>query len=328
MVNTMSKMRPPPPKNAAPAKLNPLFINKPQPPKEKRIFIATPMFGGQCNYMYMISLINLLTKLNQNGIPCLFEIAANESLITKARNILVEGFLKSDATHLLFLDADLGFNADDVLRMVLADKDIIGGQYAKKKINWDVVKAVVENRPEIPAPLINAVVSESTFRPIGTSMTFNINEPVEVESIATGMMLISRDVFTKMAAEMPEIKIISGGSETMDPKTMTRITDAHREAYAFFDVSIDEATRAYTSEDFTFCKRWRALGGQIFLAPWTKTVHVGTYEYVCDLGAVAQWTQGNTRNQQPMPQPWDTGPMNSAGNKPPEMIQPIVKQGE
>jgi len=80
----------------------------------------------------------------------------------------------------------------------------------------------------------------------------------------------------------------------MDPKTMTRITDSHRKAHAFFDVSIDQKTRAYTSEDFTFCKRGRSIGGQVFLAPWTRTVHVGTYEYVCDLAAVAQW-------QQPMP---------------------------
>ena len=89
---------------------NPLFINKNAPPVPPKLFIATPMFGGQANYMYMISLINLLTKLGQNGIPSMFEIAANESLITKARNILVEGFLKSDATHMLFIDADLGFD--------------------------------------------------------------------------------------------------------------------------------------------------------------------------------------------------------------------------
>lgn len=272
--------------------INPLFINKPQPPRQKSIFIATPMFGGQCNYMYMISLINLLNRLGQAGIPSMFEIAANESLITKARNILVEGFLKSNATHLLFLDADLGFDPDDVMRMIQADKDIIGGQYAKKKINWEVVKNVVNMNPGIPGPAINAVVAESTFKPVGESMTFNINEPVEVESIATGLMLVKREVFEKMAAELPDIKIISGGSETMDPKTMTRISDPHREAHAYFDVSIDPETRAYTSEDFTFCKRWRQLGGQVFLAPWTRTVHVGTYEYVCDLAAVATFAQG------------------------------------
>ena len=270
---------------------NPLFINKPSEPVQPKVFIATPMFGGNANYMYMISLINLLTKLGQAGIPSMFEIAANESLITKARNILVEGFLKSDATHLLFLDGDLGFDADDVLRMVQADKDIIGGQYAKKKINWDVVKRVVQAVPNIPAPHINAVIAESTFRPIGDTLTFDINQPVEVESIATGMMLVKRRVFTEMAAKMPEIEIISGGSETMDPKTMTRITDAHRTAHAYFDTSIDPVTKAYTSEDFTFCQRWRKLGGQVFLAPWTRTVHVGTYEYVCDLGAIARYTQ-------------------------------------
>lgn len=307
----MSKFKPP---QRNQQKLNPLFINKPQERKPVSIFIATPMFGGQCNYMYMISLINLLTKLGQSGIPAAFEIAANESLITKARNILVEGFLKSQATHLLFLDADLGFQADDVIRMIAADKDIIGGQYAKKKINWDVVKGVVATRPEIPGPMINAVVAESTFKPIGDSLTFNINEPVEVESIATGLMLVKREVFEKMAAELPEIEIISGGSETMDPKTMTRITDSHRKAHAYFDVSIDQKTRAYTSEDFTFCKRWRQLGGQVFLAPWTKTVHVGTYEYVCDLGAVATWAQG-------------PAPAQPAANTPNKgIINPVVKQ--
>lgn len=277
--------------------INPLFINKPQPPKQKSIFIATPMFGGQCNYMYMISLINLLNRLGQAGIPAMFEIAANESLITKARNILVEGFLKSQATHLLFLDADLGFDADDVVRMIQQDKDIIGGQYAKKKINWEVVKNVVKGNPDIPGPAINAVVAESTFKPVGDTLTFNINEPVEVESIATGLMLVKREVFEKMAKELPDIKIISGGSETMDPKTMTRITDPHREAHAYFDVSIDPVSRAYTSEDFTFCKRWRELGGQIWLAPWTRTVHVGTYEYVCDLAAVATFTQQHLQEQ-------------------------------
>lgn len=300
-----------------------LFINNPvmmnnnsTNQRPTKVFIATPMFGGSANYMYMISLINLLTKLGQNGIPSMFEIAANESLITKARNILVEGFLKSDCSHLLFLDADLGFEPDDVIKMLKCNKDIIGGQYAKKKINWDVVKRVVQGVPNIPPAHINAVIAESTFRPIGNQMSFQLDQPVEVESIATGMMLVRREVFEKMAAELPDIKIISGGSETMDPKTMTRVTDPHRQSHAFFDVSIDPETRAYTSEDFTFCKRWRQLGGQVFLAPWTRTVHVGTYEYVCDLAAIATYTQ-NMQEHTPPSAPIDTGAVNTE-------IQPVV----
>jgi len=291
---------------------NPLFINKPTENKPPSLFIATPMFGGQANYMYMIGLINLLTKLGQNGISSMFEIAANESLITKARNILVEGFLKSNATHMLFLDGDLGFDADDVVRMIQADKDLIGGQYAKKKINWDVVKRVIQGVPDIPPAHVNAVIAESTFRPIGDTLTFNINEPVEVESIATGMMLIKREVFEKMARELPEIEIVSGGSETMDPKTMTRVTDAHRKAHAFFDTSIDPVTKAYTSEDFTFCQRWRKLGGKVYLAPWTRTVHVGTYEYVCDLAAVATYTQAMMDHMPPEQNNGDITPVKVA----------------
>lgn len=309
-----------PPKKPGLSKLHQqLFANSPvqintksnEPNRPPKIFIATPMFGGSANYMYMISLINLLTALGQKGIHSMFEIAANESLITKARNILVEGFLKSDATHMLFLDADLGFDPQDVIRMIEADKDLIGGQYAKKKINWDVVKRVVAGVPDIPPHAINAVIAESTFRPIGDQISFRLDEPVEVESIATGMMLIRREVFTKMAAELPEIEIISGGSETMDPKTMTRVTDPHRKAHAYFDVSIDPVSKAYTSEDFTFCKRWRKIGGQVFLAPWTRTVHVGTYEYVCDLASIATYTQqmADHAPAQPAVQPAEIQPV-------------------
>lgn len=309
-----------PPKKPGLSKLHQqLFANSPvqintksnEPKRPPKIFIATPMFGGSANYMYMISLINLLTALGQKGIHSMFEIAANESLITKARNILVEGFLKSDATHMLFLDADLGFDPQDVIKMIEADKDLIGGQYAKKKINWDVVKRVVQGVPDIPPHAINAVIAESTFRPIGDQISFRLDQPVEVESIATGMMLIRREVFTKMAAELPEIEIISGGSETMDPKTMTRVTDPHRKAHAYFDVSIDPVTKAYTSEDFTFCKRWRKIGGQVFLAPWTRTVHVGTYEYVCDLASIATYTQqmADHAPAQPAVQPAEIQPV-------------------
>ena len=101
-----------------------------------KLFIATPQYGGLCYGYYVQSLMSLQTLLRDNKIDCAVSFLFNESLIQRARNALVHGFLKTDHTHLMFIDADIRFNPQDVLPMMLADKPIICGIYPKKEINW------------------------------------------------------------------------------------------------------------------------------------------------------------------------------------------------
>ncbi len=117
--------------------------------RKNRLFVATPMYGGQCNGLYMKACLDLQGICQQYGIEIRFSFLFNESLITRARNYLVDEFVRSGYTHLLFIDSDILFNPQDVLALMAIDKDVIGGPYPKKSINWRNVfngaKRVLEN---------------------------------------------------------------------------------------------------------------------------------------------------------------------------------------
>jgi len=104
------------------------------------LLVATPMYGGVCNGAYTVGMIQLAPVMSMNAMAYRYAYMTNESLITRGRNSLADDFLDTDCTHLMFIDADIGFNPADIPTMVNADKDIICGIYPKKEINWMRVK--------------------------------------------------------------------------------------------------------------------------------------------------------------------------------------------
>ena len=116
-----------------------------------KVFIATPMYGGQCYGYYTQSILMLQRVLDQNNIESIFSFMFNESLITRARNALSHGFLNSDATHLMFIDSDIRFNPNDIVKMIEADKGIICGLYPKKEINFPSLQKAIQNNVKTEA---------------------------------------------------------------------------------------------------------------------------------------------------------------------------------
>jgi hypothetical protein len=108
------------------------------------VFIATPMYGGQCAGWYTQSILEMVNVFSQNNIKAQFSFMFNESLITRARNALAHQFLKTDATHLMFIDSDIRFRPQDIVKMLEVDKEIICGIYPKKEINWTTVKQAMD----------------------------------------------------------------------------------------------------------------------------------------------------------------------------------------
>jgi hypothetical protein len=108
-------------------------------PKPAKLFVATPMYGGLCTGGYTMGILNCVQTFSPRNIQMYYSYMMNESLITRARNGMAYDFLQSDATHLMFIDADISFNPKDIVRMINADKDIICGLYPKKEINWKLV---------------------------------------------------------------------------------------------------------------------------------------------------------------------------------------------
>jgi hypothetical protein len=201
----------------------------------------------------------------------------NESLVTRARNKIANNFF-SDRTHhshLLFLDADLGFEANDILAMIALDKELIGLPYSKKKIDWRRVSdAAKKGVSEDVLPNVSAAVVVNW-----KESRFQIDGLVEVNHIGTGLMLIQRGVFSKLADAHPEWNY-----NLMDDE----VSGSRKTAIAFFDTGIQKETRHYLSEDYKFCSDWKDLGGQVWLLPSALTSHLGTYAFNCNIPAIAE----------------------------------------
>jgi len=258
--------------------------------RKNKLFVATPMYGGMAHGLYIKSSLDLQTTMNKYGIETKFSFLFNESLITRARNYLADEFLRSDHTHMLFIDADIHYNPQDVLALMALDKDVIGGPYPKKSINWGNVAQAARAHPNMEPKELEQLVGEYVFNVVKGTKQFTVTEPLEVMEIGTGFMLIKREVFEKMEKEYPNIRY--------KPDHVGQANfDGSRYIHAYFDTVIDYkesitggGSDRYLSEDYMFCQMWRKMGGKIYLCPWMKTQHIGTYAFTGNMPSVAQFT--------------------------------------
>jgi hypothetical protein len=236
-----------------------------------KLFVATPMYGGNCHGFYTQSIIQLSNIFSQHNIEVSFSFMFNESLITRARNALVHQFLKSQSTHLMFIDADIKFNPNDILLMIDANKDIICGIYPKKEINWNTVKIAMDN--QVPTEQLKFHTGSFVVNLVdyANTVTVPINQPVEIFNGGTGFMLIKREVFEKLGDHVPSYSNDVGDlSGAMQPAEKIK---------EFFTTSIEPETNRLLSEDYHFCREWRLIDGKVWAAPWVQLAHVGTYAF-------------------------------------------------
>jgi hypothetical protein len=253
--------------------------------RKRKLFVATPMYGGNNHGLYMKSCLDLQSLFAQHQIEIRFSFLFNESLITRARAYLADEFLyrSPDYTHMLFIDSDIHFNPQDVLALLALDREVIGAPYPKKSINWNNVALALKKNPELPPGELEKVVGDYVFNPVAGTQQFQVTEPLEVMEIGTGFMMIKREVFGKFKEAYPEFAY---RPDHIGQKNF----DGSREIHMYFDTIIDPVTKRYLSEDYMFCQWCRKIGINIWLCPWMRTQHVGTYPFTGDLPAVAQMT--------------------------------------
>lgn len=215
------------------------------------IFFATPCYGGQVTDQYFLSMFRLSQVLSHLKINFSITTLRNESLVTRARNTLTAMFLDTPCTHLMFIDADIEFEPESVLKLLQANKSIAVGAYPKKTlpIQYAINLKVID-------PLTNALNEQDGV--------------VEVLDASTGFFMIKREVIEKMIVHYPELHYKNDSS--IDPKY-----NIH--CYSLFDTLQDNVDNRYLSEDYTFCRRWQALGGSIWLDPTIKLNHIGSYTF-------------------------------------------------
>ena len=255
--------------------------------RQKHIFIATPCYGGQIGEPYFRSMMKFSILCNKYNIQYTISTLANESLITRGRNTLNSFFMENkQATHLFFIDADIEFNAEDILRMVAYDKDIVVGAYPKKALNWESIMSAARNpdlqeTPEtIEGHSSNYDVNFDFLKDKDGNKTPQVqieDNLVKLKDAGTGFMCIKKEVMQKMFDAMPETKYVN--DINVDQKFEPFM-------YALFDCIIDPKTKRYLSEDYFFCHKARAAGMQVWMCPWMQINHIGSYIFKGNMAAI------------------------------------------
>lgn len=264
---------------------------------KKKLFIGLPCYGGQMHGLTCKSLMEL-TASCKGVIDIQPYFLFNESLIPRARNYITEMFLKSDCTHMLFVDSDIGFSAEHVFHMLAlmseeSEYDIMCGPYPKKTIAWEKIKFAVDKgvADENPNELEN-YVGDYVFNPVPTqSGQVKLDEPIEVLESGTGFMMIQKRALLKFAAAYPEFSYKPDHVRSAD-------FDGSREITTFFDCIIDPETKRYLSEDYFFCQMSRKINVKTWLCPWITLQHCGSMIFsgslmhLLSVGASATADQG------------------------------------
>lgn len=221
------------------------------------LHLGIPCYGGMMSEPTVTSLLRFILLAQQVGLQWSLDTMVNESLVTRARNNLMSKMMTNTAaTHFMFIDADIRFEPDAILKMMVCDKDVIGGLYPKKALP---VNYVINLKPQTKVQ--------------GDIFT--------VDTMGTGFLMFKRHVYEKLIAAHPECKYVDdvGLGKQYEPMM-----------YSIFDCKIDERGH-YLSEDWLFCRRWQDLGGEIWAHGKVLLNHIGHYEFAGDLSKMPQFGQ-------------------------------------
>jgi hypothetical protein len=224
------------------------------------VFIATPMYGGMASGIYTVSMVQLSAIFLRNRIDSIYAVTSTESLVPNARNVLTNQFLESQATHLMWIDADIGFNALDIVSMLLADRDIVCGIYPKKEVDWEGVARAVS--AGVPPDKLSNHAGSFAIKLLDGSVGNGDRDPDDLLEIAaggTGFMLIKRGVFDTLSEVVPEY------------------APDRRSIKEFYATTTEPDSGRLITEDYYFCQLARTHGFKIYAAPWAHLSHAGTY---------------------------------------------------
>jgi len=220
--------------------------------RQRSVMICTPVARNPV-WQYTASLASTLLFLKEQGIRCTFQFVVGGSVIHKARNELCAHFLMSDYTDLLFVDDDMEWSPNSVLRVLASDKPVIG--------------AVGRMRVQKP----NSDPAVWCWRPLHQARALNQDEmgAIEVKGVGAAFLLINRGVLFEMAKQRPSWK--RAGAHDW-PQEL-------RDHYFEFFRTGEEGSDAEIGEDYLFCNRWRAMGGSVWVDPTIALGHVGSFNY-------------------------------------------------
>jgi len=255
------------------------------------VYILTPCFGSICYVNYVHCLMNTIEIFKQFEIELIVEFCRNDSLVSRARNNLVAKAMNNPKmTHIMFIDNDITWDPTDILKLIISDKNLIGGVYPLKRYNWESLLKdntnLEDKNPNIVQKWIkkknnsqfkNSITDENAIQ--FNMVNYNINyidkvlsiekNIAKVKHLATGFMMIKRNVIEKMSKAFPSTKYV-------DDVHFLK-SEENEFAYALFDCGVEEGH--YFSEDWLFCHRWSKMGGSIWIDVTISLTHTGIEDF-------------------------------------------------
>jgi len=253
------------------------------------LYILTPMYGGVCHIGYLMCLISTIELFKEYGIDLKVEFCRNDSLITRARNNLIaKAMSNKNTTHMIFIDSDISWEPIDIIKLMISEKNLIGGVYPLKK--YDFSKLIKDERDPSNLNVINSIIANKSSSPFTKNasdedlirynlLNYNMNylstvlnienNLAKVRHIASGFMMMKRELINSMFLAYPSTKY------TDDVGFLQ--SEENENAYALFDCAIEDGH--YLSEDWYFCSRYKKLGGDIFIDVTINLTHTGTEDY-------------------------------------------------
>lgn len=292
--------------------------------KARKLFVGTPMYGGQCYAEFAFSIAQLSKLCAELGISLRLHFLVNESLVMRARNAIVDEFLRSGDSHLLFVDADMGFDPRDAIYLLAMQDpdpavdahDVVAAPYPLKVLAWDnIARAVRMGAADADPSMLEKYASRIVMAPTGDGAV-DLQRPIEANAAGTGFLMVRRATFERVRAAHPGL--------AYTPDDNLAAAGKAPGGFAYFDTAIDnkagniaeelslflaarpQATRDeiaafvadphtsmkrygnnFISEDYMFCKRVREAGMKIWLCPWMQFTHSGGYTFATSLRHVA-----------------------------------------
>lgn len=246
-----------------------------------RVFIATPAYGGLVTTTYLESLLATKSRLEAGGTVVAVYTIRNESLIPRARNACVARFLAARRdglpfTHLFFCDADIGFPPDALPRLLAARRPIVGGAYPLKSVEYATAAELARAGGPLGESADVLEAASHRYAIEATAVGELVDGFLPVDYLGTGFLLIERATLERLHANAALYQNDIAG---YDAPALDHELGAPMEFRDLFATEIEPETRRYLSEDYAFCRRWRALGGEILCDVTLPLRHAGSHEH-------------------------------------------------
>ena len=255
--------------------------------------IATPCYTGQCYIGYALSLVKTYSFFSvHKQVKLVHKFISYDCSIPRARNCFVASMLADPTiTHLLFIDADMKWEPEDIGKLIMAKKPIIGAAIPKKNYNWDRLR-----QPQVRQLIMDDTLSPAEFQKLIkmylVDYAVNLGETrqavegiIEADTIGSAFLLIERSLLEKMCAAFPERKINNGPSGILEQDKPY--------LYSLFDQENREGV--YLSSDYCFCRLWQSIGGKVYADLSINLGHQGSEEYEGNLLTISKTTANLTK---------------------------------